>query len=325
MRYIDIAEHGGPEVLTLAEGPAPSPGSGEVLIRVAASGINRADIIQRQGFYPPPPGASPIAGLEVSGTVTGLGEGVSEWSIGDEVCALLSGGGYAEYALAVAAECLPVPAGVSLVHAAGLPETMLTVWSNLVDRAGVKAGDSVLVHGGSSGIGTTAIQLMKRLGCTVYTTVGSEEKAAFCRQLGADRVVNYREQDYVEVVLEETGGRGVDVILDMVGGDYLQRNIELAAADGRIVNIAYLQGSKVEVNMLPVMLKRLTVTGSTLRAREPAFKSALTAAVRETVWPWLEAGDVSPVIYKEFEATEASEAHRVMESSEHIGKLLLKW
>ncbi|MCZ6829854.1 MAG: NAD(P)H-quinone oxidoreductase [Gammaproteobacteria bacterium] len=325
MRYIDISEPGGPEVLQMAEGPTPEPGPGEVLIKVAASGVNRADIIQRQGFYPPPPGASPIPGLEAAGEIIAVGEAVSRWRLGDSVCALLSGGGYADHVLAAAEECLPIPVALSPLQAAALPETLLTVWSNVIDRAGLQHGESFLVHGGASGIGTTAIQLIKQVGCPVYTTVGSDEKASFCRELGADVAINYRQQDYVEVLLEETGGRGVDVILDMVGGDYLQRNVLLAAVDGRIVNIAYLQGSKAEMNMLPVMLKRLTLTGSTLRARESAFKAALTASVREKVWPWVEQGLVKPVIHASLPAVEVAQAHRIMEASEHIGKIVLTW
>ena len=325
MRYIDIPEPGGPDVLQMAEGPTPKPGPGEVLIKVAASGVNRADIVQRQGYYPAPPGASPIPGLEAAGEIIAVGDAVSRWQTGDIVCALLSGGGYADHVLAAAEECLPVPATLSPLQAAALPETVLTVWSNVIDRAGLQRGESFLVHGGASGIGTTAIQLIKLYGCTVYTTVGSEDKARVCRELGADVAINYRQQDFVEVLLEESGGRGVDVILDMVGGEYLQRNVLLAAVEGRIVNIAYLQGSKVEMNMLPVMLKRLSLTGSTLRARESAFKAALTATVREKVWPWVEQGMVKPVIHSSLPASEVAEAHRIMEASEHIGKIVLTW
>ena len=325
MRYIDITEPGGPEVLKLAEGPSPEPGPGEVLIKVEAAGVNRADVVQRQGFYPPPPGASPIPGLEAAGEIAALGEGVEQWRVGDAVCALLSGGGYAEFALAAAGECLPVPEDLSAEQAAALPEAILTVWSNVMDRAGLQPGQSFLVHGGASGIGTTAIQLMKLVGCDVYTTAGSDEKVGVCRQLGADVAINYRQQDFVEVLLEATGGRGVDVILDMVGGDYLQRNILLAAADGCIVNIAYLQGSQVELNMLPVMLKRLRITGSTLRARSTEFKAALTSRVLEMVWPWVEQGEFKPVIHCSLPAAEVAEAHRIMEASEHTGKIVLVW
>lgn len=325
MKFIDVTEPGGAEQLVLAEGEEPVAAADEVLIRVAAAGINRADIVQRQGFYPAPPGASPILGLEVAGEVAAVGAGVSRWQVGDPVCALLGGGGYAEYATAKAAECLPVPAGYSMEQAAALPETMLTVWSNVMQRVALQPGETFLVHGGSSGIGTTAIQLANQFGCRVFATAGSADKVAVCEQLGAERAVNYREQDFVEVLLEATAGNGVDVILDMVGGDYVERNITLAAADGRIVNIAYLQGSRVEVNLMPVMLKRLQITGSTLRARPAAFKAELTAAVESAVWPWLEEGKIAPVIHATYPAAEAAQAHRVMEASEHIGKLILSW
>jgi putative PIG3 family NAD(P)H quinone oxidoreductase len=325
MRYIEITQPGGPEVLKMTEGPTPRPGPGEVLIKVAAAGVNRADIIQRQGFYPPPPGASPIPGLEVAGRIIAVGDAVEQWQVGEAVCALLSGGGYADYALAVAGECLPIPENLTARQAAALPETMLTVWSNVIDRAGWQPGESFLVHGGASGIGTTAIQLIKQMGGTVYTTAGNDEKASFCRQLGADVAINYRQQDFVEVLLKETGGKGVDVILDMVGGDYVQRNIKLAAIDGRIVNIAFLKGARVELNMLPILLKRLLLTGSTLRARSSDFKASLTAAVRQKVWPWVEQGDIKPVIHCALPITEVAEAHRIMEASEHIGKIVLEW
>jgi len=325
MRAIAISEPGGPEVLALTEIPDPSPGPADLLVRVAAAGINRADSVQRQGFYPPPPGAPDTPGLEVAGEVAAIGEGVADWSVGDRVCALLAGGGYAEYAVAAAAECLPVPDDMAFSAAAGLPETVLTVWSNVMDRAAAQPGETILVHGGSSGIGTTAIQMLKAWGCTVFATAGSAEKVEACLSLGADRCVNYREQDFVAELLEASGGLGVDVILDMVGGDYVDRNVQLAAADGRIVNIAYLQGSKVEVNLMPIMLKRLTLTGSTLRAREPVFKAALVAAVRERAWPWLDSGKLRPIIHRVFPFTEAGEAHRVMEASSHIGKLILEW
>lgn len=325
MRAIAITEPGGPEVLALSEIPDPRPGFGEVLIRVHAAGINRADIVQRQGFYPPPPGAPDTPGLEVAGEITAVGEGVDSWMAGDRVCALLSGGGYAEQAVAAAAECLPIPSSMSFEEAAGLPETVLTVWSNVMQRAAIQPGENFLVHGGSSGIGTTAIQMLSAYGCPVYATAGSVEKAAFCEALGAQRCVNYREEDFVEVLRECTGGKGMDVILDMVGGDYVDRNIQLAASDGRIVNIAYLRGSQVEVNLMPVMLKRLQITGSTLRAREPEFKAALTDEVRRLAWPWIESGEVAPVIHGVYSFAEAAEAHRVMEASSHIGKLVLRW
>ena len=325
MRAIQIPEPGGPEALTLVELNDPQPAPGEVLIKVVAAGINRADIVQRQGFYPPPPGAPDTPGLEVAGEVAAVGAGVENWSVGDPVCALLAGGGYAELAVAAAAECLPIPAGMSFEEAAGLPETVLTVWSNVMQRAAIRPGESFLVHGGSSGIGTTAIQMLAAFGCPVYATAGSAEKVSVCEELGAQRCVNYREEDFVEVLLEATGGRGVDVILDMVGGDYVDRNIQLAAADGRIVNIAFLKGSMIEANLMPVMLKRLQLTGSTLRAREAAFKAELTATVRQNAWPWVESGAVVPVIHRVYSFAEVAEAHRVMEASTHIGKLILNW
>lgn len=325
MRAIAIAEPGGPEVLALAELPDPVPAAGEVLVRVHAAGVNRADVVQRQGFYPPPPGAPDTPGLEVAGEIVALGEGVDAWSIGDRVCALLAGGGYAEFALANAAECLPIPDNLSYEEAAGLPETVLTVWSNVMQRAAIRPGETILVHGGSSGIGTTAIQMLKAFGCTVYATAGSPEKVAVCQQLGASRCVNYREEDFLEVLTAETRGQGVDVILDMVGGDYVDRNIRLAAVSGRIVNIAYLKGSQVQVNLMPVMLKRLQLTGSTLRARDAEFKAQLTAEVLARAWPWVESGEVRPVVHRVYSFAEAAEAHRVMESSVHIGKLILAW
>ncbi len=325
MRAIAISDPGGPEVLTLTELPDPHPGPGEVLIDVAAAGVNRADIVQRQGFYPPPPGAPDTPGLEVAGTVAVLGEGVDTWAVGDRVCALLAGGGYAERALAVAAECLPIPAEMSFTEAAGLPETVLTVWSNVMQRAAIQPGESFLVHGGSSGIGTSAIQMLKAYGCPVYATAGSAEKVEICEVLGANLCVNYREQDFVEVIAAATDGQGIDVILDMVGGDYVDRNIQLAATNGRIVNIAYLQGSQVSANLMPIMLKRLVLTGSTLRAREPEFKAALVAEVRDRAWPWLDNGRLQPVIHQVFSFAEASDAHKVMEASSHIGKLILSW
>lgn len=325
MRHITISEPGGADALSLAEGSKPQPGPGKVLIKVKAAGINRADVAQRMGMYPPPPGASDIIGLEAAGEIESCGENAAGWQPGDRVCALLSGGGYAEYAVAEAAECLPVPAGMPLEEAAGLPETMLTVWSNVMQRAALQPGEKFLVHGGSSGIGTTAIQLAKLLGCQVYTTAGSEEKCRFCEELGADRAVNYRTEDFVAVLQEQTDGAGIDVTLDMVGGDYTNRNIRLAANDGRIVNIAFMQGSKVEIDLMPVMFKRLVLTGSGLRYRPAAFKAALTAEVLKKAWPWVEQGSFEPVIHQVYPFSKAAEAHRVMEASTHIGKLILSW
>ncbi|WP_237065701.1 NAD(P)H-quinone oxidoreductase [Microbulbifer guangxiensis] len=323
MRYIELPEYGEPEVMCVAEMAVPRPGKGEVLIRVAAAGVNRPDIVQRQGLYPPPPGASPVLGLEVAGEITALGEGVQRWQVGDLVCALTNGGGYAEYVTVPATQCLPVPKDLSLAEAAALPETLFTVWSNVFDRAQLKSGETFLVHGGSSGIGTTAIQLASAFGARVFATAGSDEKCAACESLGAEKAVNYRKQDYVEVVREATGGHGADVILDMVGGDYVERNIQLAARDGRIVNIAFLQGAKVQLNMLPVMVKRLSLTGSTLRPQPAAVKAEIARALEEKVWPLIEAGRVRPQIAATFSLEEVQAAHRLMESSSHIGKIVL--
>ena len=323
MTAIEISEPGGPEVLRPAKRPLPEPAAGEVLIRVEAAGVNRPDVLQRLGGYPPPPGASDIPGLEVAGEVVALGEGVESPALGERVTALVTGGGYAEYCAAPAAQCLPFPKGFDATAAAALPETYFTVWSNVFDRAGLQAGERFLVHGGSSGIGTTAIQLASAFGAEVYTTAGSPEKLEACRALGAKRAVNYREEDFVAVLKEESGGKGVDVILDMVGGDYIARDIKLLAPDGRLVFIAFLGGSKAEVDFLPVMLKRLKITGSTLRARDVAFKAAIAAQLQEKVWPLLEEGRVKPLIHSSFPLTGAAEAHRLMESSEHIGKIML--
>jgi len=324
MKYIEISEYGGRENLTLRTEPVPKPGPGQVLIHVAAAGVNRPDVIQRLGKYPPPPGASPVPGLEVAGEVTAVGDDVDSPSVGDRVCALITGGGYAEYAVAEAALCLPVPSSLSIVEAAALPETFFTVWSNVFDRAGLKEGETFLVHGGASGIGTTAIQMAKAMGATVFTTAGSEEKCAACRDLGADYVVNYREQDFVAEFRNVTEEKGIDVILDMVLGEYMQKNISLAAEDGRIVIIAGLQGFKSEVNFAPVMLKRLVITGSTLRARETEFKTTIARNLEKHIWPKLESGVIRPVIYKTLPLAQAAEAHRIMEAGEHIGKILLQ-
>lgn len=323
MRYIDLPECGGPEMMQLADGEIPEAGAGEVLIRVAAAGVNRPDLIQRAGFYPPPPGASPVLGLEVAGEVAAVGEGVTRWHVGDRVCALTNGGGYAEFALAPAAQCLPVPDGLTAVEAAALPETFFTVWSNLMHRAQLKPGEVLLVHGGSSGIGTTAIQVAASLGVRVFATAGSADKCAACEKLGAERAINYREQDFVAEVLAATSGRGADVILDMVGGDYVDRNIQCAARDGRIVNIAFLAGAKVEVNMLPVMVKRLTLTGSTLRPQPPEVKAAIARDLEARVWPLIAAGKIRPQIAATFPLAEVAAAHRLMASSNHIGKIVL--
>ncbi|TXS93622.1 NAD(P)H-quinone oxidoreductase [Parahaliea aestuarii] len=323
MDCVEISEPGGPEVLLSARRPLPQPGAGEVLIAVHAAGVNRPDVMQRLGLYPPPPGASDLPGLEVAGTVVALGDGVSQWQLGDRVCALTNGGGYAAYAVAPAGQCLPVPAGLSDVEAASLPETCFTVWSNVFDRAGLRAGESLLVHGGSSGIGITAIQIARARGARVFATAGSNDKCRACETLGAELAVNYREQDFLEVLKEVTGGKGVDVILDMVGGDYVNRNLQLAALDGRIVNIAFQQGFSAEVNFVPLLMKRLTLTASTLRPRSAADKAAIATALTREVWPAYASGAIKPVLAATFPLAEASEAHRLMESSAHIGKIVL--
>ena len=324
MTAIEIREPGGPEVLVAARRPVPRPGPGEVLIRVAAAGVNRPDCLQRQGSYPPPKGASDVPGLELAGEVVAVGPEVTAPQLGAQVCALVTGGAYAEYCLAPAPQCLPVPRGFSLEQAACLPETFFTVWVNVFQRSGLKPGESFLVHGGTSGIGTTAIQLAKAFGCTVFATAGSAEKVKACKDLGADHAINYKEEDFVEIVNKASGGRGVDVILDMVGGDYIPRNIKALAEDGRLSFIAFLGGAKAEVNFAAVMMKRLTITGSTLRARPVAVKAALAAQLKEQVWPLLEAGRVAPVMDASFPLAEAARAHALMESSGHIGKIVLK-
>jgi putative PIG3 family NAD(P)H quinone oxidoreductase len=323
MTAIEISAPGGPEVLVPGNRPVPQPGEGEVLIRVAAAGVNRPDCLQRQGSYPPPKGASDIPGLEIAGEVVALGDGVKDLKVGDRVCALVTGGGYAEYCAAPAVQCLPVPKGYSMAQAAALPETFFTVWVNVFQRSGLKSGESFLVHGGTSGIGTTAIQLAKAFGCTVFATAGSAEKVKACKDLGADHAINYKTEDFVEVVKAATGGRGVDVILDMVGGDYIPRDIKALAEDGRLSFIAFLGGPKAEVNFAAVMMKRLTITGSTLRARPVAVKAQLAAELKEKVWPLLDAGEVAPVMAAAFPLAEAAKAHALMESSDHIGKIVL--
>jgi len=323
MQVIEIKEPDGPEALVPAERETPTPGPGEVLIEVKAAGVNRPDVVQRRGFYPPPPGASDIPGLEIAGIVTAVGEDCGNTGVGDRVCALVTGGGYASHCLAPIETVLEIPAGFSFNEAAAIPENYYTVWSNLFDRAGLKKGETLLVHGGSSGIGSTAIQLAKAFGVTVYTTVGNSEKAAFCRDLGADLVINYREEDFVEAVTKATDGRGVDVVLDMVGGDYINKNISVMAPDARHVSIAFLNGPQVDVNMMPVMLKRLTLTGSTLRARDNAFKGAIAGALHAHVWPLFEKGRIKPMIDSVFPLSEAAKAHALMEESSHMGKIML--
>ena len=322
MTAIGIKTPGGPEALVPEERPVPSPGEGEILIKVAAAGVNRPDVMQRKGLYPAPPGASDIPGLEIAGEVAALGAGVKRWKVGDRVMALVSGGGYAEYCVAHGSQAMPV-SGLSMEEAAAIPETFLTVWHNVFERGGLKAGETFLVHGGSSGIGTTAIQLAKAFGARVITTAGSDEKCEACRKLGADVAVNYKTQDFVAETKTATDGKGADVILDMVGGDYVGRNYEAAAVEGRIVQIAFMGSAKAEVNFMRLMLKRLHHTGSTLRSRSIADKGAIARAVEENALPLVAAGKVKPVMYKTFPLKDAAKAHALMESSAHIGKIVL--
>lgn len=323
MTVIAIAQSGGPEVLEPRTAPVPSPGPGEYLVKVAAAGINRPDVLQRKGLYPPPKGASEIPGLEIAGEVVGAGPGTTRFGPGDLVMALVTGGGYAEYCLAQEPATLPVPEGLGLMQAAAVPETFFTVWTNLFERGGLKADDWLLVHGGSSGIGTTAIQLGAAFGARVLATAGNAEKCAACEKLGAVRAIDYRQEDFVERVKAESGGHGADVILDMVGGSYIERNFRAAAPDARIVQIGFLGGAKAEVDFTRLMLKRLVLTGSTLRARPIEVKAAIARALEEKVWPLLSAGTVSPVMDTTFPLREAGDAHRRMESSQHIGKIVL--
>ncbi len=327
MRAIEIAEPGGPEVLRLVERPVPAPGPEEVLIQVAAAGVNRPDVMQRQGTYPPPPGASDIPGLEVSGTIVGVGRDPigcdgRPLNAGAQVTALVAGGGYAEYCAAPAPQCLPVPRGLDLVHAAAIPETFFTVWTNLVERAHLSAGETVLVHGGTSGIGTTAIQLATALGARVFATAGSAEKCAACERLGAERGIDYRTEDFVAVARNLTGA-GVDVVLDIVGGEYTARNLDLLAMHGRLVVIGVIGGARSQINLLPILQKRLVLTGSTLRPRTVAEKGAIAKALLDRVWPLLERGAVKPIVHATFPLARAADAHRLMESSAHVGKIVL--
>ncbi len=323
MAAVEIAFAGGPDALKPAQVRTPYPGEGEILIKVAAAGVNRPDIMQRKGLYPPPPGASELPGLEVAGTVAAVGRGTRRFTEGDEVCALVHGGGYAEYVSVAEATTLPVPKGLSMAEAAGLPETFFTVWTNVFERGALKPGEVLLVHGGSSGIGTTAIMIASNLGARVFATAGSAEKCKACEDLGAERAINYMEEDYVAVVKEATEKRGANVVLDMVGGDYIERNLKVAAKGGRIVNIAFLNGPTAEVNFTPLLVKHLTLTGSTLRPRSTEEKGAIAAALEETVWPLIEAGKIKPVIHAEFPLADAEKAHEMMESSSHIGKIIL--
>ncbi|THV14416.1 NAD(P)H-quinone oxidoreductase [Rhizobium rhizophilum] len=325
MRHVDLPNHGGPEVMRLVEGPLPVPRAGEVLVKVEAAGVNRPDVAQRQGAYPPPKDASPILGLEIAGEIVALGEGVTDFELGDRICALANGGGYAEYCCVPATQALPFPKGYDAVKAAALPETFFTVWANLFQMAGLTEGETVLIHGGSSGIGTTAIQLAKAFGAMVYTTAGSAEKCAACMDLGAVRAINYKAEDFVEIVKEETQGRGVDVVLDMIGAAYFDRNLQALAKDGCLSIIAFLGGSTVEkANLAPIMVKRLTVTGSTMRPRTAEEKRAIRDDLMTQVWARLERGEVAPVIHTVLPFEDVVEAHRLMESSEHIGKIVLQ-
>jgi len=323
MRAVEITQPGKPEVLKIGTRPVPQPKAGEVLIRVAAAGVNRPDVMQRTGHYPVPPGASDIPGLELAGDIVALGEGVKEWRVGDAVTALVQGGGYAEYCTAPAPQCLPVPKGMTPIEAASLPETFFTVWSNVFDRAGLKAGESFLVQGGSSGIGVAAIQMVKAFGHAVFATAVSAEKCEACVRLGADRAINYKTEDFAAVVKEATAGKGVNVILDMVGGDYVERELKCLADDGRIAVIAFLGGTKATINLSEILRRRLTISGSGLRPRSVEFKGAIARNLREKVWPLIESGKIKAVIHKTFPLGEAARAHELMESSQHIGKIVL--
>lgn len=323
MICIGLPTPGGPEALIPEMRPMPQPAEGEVLVKVAAAGVNRPDVLQRKGGYPPPPGASDIPGLEIAGTIVALGLGVKRYKIGDAICALVPGGGYAEYCTVHESNALPVPNGFSMIEAAGLPETFFTVWTNVFERGALKAGETLLIHGGSSGIGTTAIMLGKAFGAKVIVTAGSADKCAACRKLGADHAIDYRTQDFVSEVKTITAGRGADVILDMVGGDYIARNYAAAAREGRIVQIAYQKGAKVDIDLTPLMIKRLTHTGSTLRPRSVAEKASIARALEEKVWPLLSAGTIRPQIHATFPLQEAARAHEMLESGTHIGKIIL--
>ncbi len=324
MKAIEIAHPGDPDVLHLCERPVPQPLAGEVLVRVHAAGINRPDILQRKGHYPPPMGAPDLPGLEIAGEIVAGDVAGTELRVGDMVCALVQGGGYAEYCVAPAAQCLPIPQGLSALEAASLPETCFTVWSNVFDRGRLAPGETLLVQGGSSGIGVTAIQMATALGHAVFATAGTDEKCRACAALGARRAINYREEDFVEVVKTETGGKGVDVMLDMVAGTYVARELDCLADDGRLVIIALLGGAKAEIDMGAILRRRLTITGSTLRPRPVAVKAAIAEKLKTHVWPLIESGSFKPVIYREFAIEQAAEAHRLMESGEHVGKIVLR-
>ena len=324
MRYIEHGTGGAPEVMHPGQTAAPQAGPGDVLIKVAYAGVNRPDCLQRSGRYPPPPGASPILGLEASGHVVAVGEGVTQWRIGDAVCGLANGGAYAEYVAIPQGQVLPVPKGLSLLQAAALPENYFTVWTNVFQRGRLQSGETFLVHGGSSGIGLTAIQLAKAFGARVLCTVGNADKVEACLKAGADVAINYRAQDFVDEALAATAQQGVNIILDMVGGDYMQRNLKALSVDGRLVQIAFLQPSKTEVDWIALMVKRLTFTGSTLRPRSVADKAQMAAELKQNVWPMMEQGKCLPVIHQVFDLDQAAQAHALMESSTHIGKIMLK-
>jgi putative PIG3 family NAD(P)H quinone oxidoreductase len=323
MSCVEIEKPGGPEVLKPATRPTPKPGPGEVLVQVAAAGVNRPDVLQRKGMYNPPPGTTDLPGLEIAGTVAALGQGVKRWKVGDQVCALVVGGGYAQFCAAPEVQCMAVPEGLPMQSAACLPETVMTVWTNVFERGRLAAGETLLVHGGASGIGTTAIQMAKARGATVFATAGGPDKARTCRELGADLAIDYKAGDFAAKVKEATKGRGVDVILDMVGGDYFARNIDCLAVEGRLVYIAFLRGGKVELNIEPVMRKRLTITGSTLRPRSVAEKGAIARAVEAEIWPHVAAGRIKPLIHARFPLAAADQAHALMETNAHIGKIVL--
>lgn len=323
MNCVEVKVPGGPEALVPATRPVPEAGKGEVLIKVAAAGINGPDIYQRKGLYPPRPGQTDLPGLEVSGTVVALGEGAQGWKIGDKVCALTNGGGYAEYCVAPDTQCLLIPNGLSMVEAAGVPETFFTVWFNIFQRAGLQKGESILIHGGAGGIGTTAVQLASAMGANVIATEGSDEKCQACLKLGATKAINYMVEDFVDPVREFGGGKGVNMILDVVGGDYIEKNIKALGPNGRLINIAFLKGSKVDINLMPVMLKGLKLMGSVLRSQPQKVKAKIAEELQDQVWPLLEAGKVKPVIYKELPLAEAAEGHRIMEGAGHVGKIML--
>lgn len=326
MKAVIITQPGAPEVLQLAERPKPEIQAGEILVKVAAAGVNRPDVAQRKGHYPPPAGASQdIPGLEIAGVISKVGDDVTRWKVGDRVCALITGGGYAEYCSVPAGQCLPVPDNLTMIEAASLPETYFTVWSNVFDRGRLKAGETLLVHGGSSGIGVTAIQMARAMGNAVYVTAGSDDKCRFCEKLGATKAINYKTENFKDVIQQLTDGRGVDVILDMIGGDYTTPNLQSLAEEGRLLLINMMLGKDVGIDLSLIMRKRLTITGSTLRARDIAFKTAVAQSLEKNIWPFFDSGKIRPVIYEVFPAVQAAEAHRLMESSQHMGKIVLSF